>query len=506
MSLRSRLTLLLVTGIGLPLAVGGLAIELLVPRWLHAEFDRALASRAGALVSMTVIQDGEVDLEFSDQFIPEFEDDEDPYYFEVWLASGELVERSRSFFPSRDVQLPGLEREASLSDEPRTGSVVLPDGRRGRQHRIDFVVEPEDPEEDEDDPEEEPFEEDDPLQSPVDAAADGSGVVATVLVAGSTEEVDARIAGIRIATIAVTVLLILALTVIVRLALHLGLRPIGGVVGQVAAMDADSLGERIDADQAPSELQPLLEQLNALIERLGRAFRRERQLTADIAHELKTPIAELRSLGEVGERWPDDREAVVRFFADAQEVARHMERVVVNLLALARHDAGQQVVRSSEVDVGALVRTAWKPLAEQAAQRGLTFRIDAPEGAVAVSDPDKLELMLSNLLSNAAAHAPEGSEVTCSVALEGDDVRVSIANPAVGLEPRDLDVMFDRFWRKDQARSGGASAGLGLSLVRAFANLLGVRVDLALADDDTFSVCLRIPARAGDRVAGVAPA
>ena len=86
----------------------------------------------------------------------------------------------------------------------------------------------------------------------------------------------------------------------------------------------------------------MVDQLNELLARLETAFRRERQLTSDIAHELKTPIAELRNLCEVGARWPDDPVTARKFFEDAWTIALQMERVVVHLLALARYDEGAE--------------------------------------------------------------------------------------------------------------------------------------------------------------------
>jgi two-component system sensor histidine kinase QseC len=502
MSLRARLTLLLVSGIGLPLVLGGLLLCVFVPAWLRHELDRSLEARAKALATLTKETAGVVELDFADELMPEFDSDEDPYYFELWLGDGTLVERSRSFQPTPDERRPDLARATGVTDEPRHAAVTLPDGREGRQVQVDFVPEDtiadaaEEAAEEEESEEEDLLEEDDPHARPTEVLAAG-GTIASIVVAGGTERLDGQVATIRIGTALVTILLLVGLTATVRFALRVGLRPIDGIVGQVASMEADSLGQRIDTSHAPAELVPLLDQINDFIERLARAFRRERQLTADIAHELKTPIAELRSLSEVGERWPDDRAAVVSFFADARTVACQMERVVVNLLALARHDAGQQAVRADVVEILPLIEAAWRPLAPAAEARGMVLRIDVQHGLRATTDAEKLGLMVANLLSNAVAHGRADTVVTCSAVPDGDGVLICVTNETVDLEQADLRVMFDRFWRKDKARTGGASAGLGLALVRALADVLGIEVRTFLALDRTFRIELRVPESIG---------
>jgi signal transduction histidine kinase len=129
-----------------------------------------------------------------------------------------------------------------------------------------------------------------------------------------------------------------------HLALRVGLRSLDRLTRQVRALDVTSLDTRVDVEAPPEEIAVVVEQVNALLDRLEGGFKRERRLSSDIAHELKTPIAELRSLCAVGARWPEDRVAVRKFFEDAEAIAEQMERIVVHLLALARYDEGREQV------------------------------------------------------------------------------------------------------------------------------------------------------------------
>ena len=237
----------------------------------------------------------------------------------------------------------------------------------------------------------------------------------------------------------------------------------------------------------------VVEQVNALLARLEAGFKRERRLSSDIAHELKTPIAELRNLSEVGARWPEDRASVRQFFEDAGAIAQQMERVVVHLLALARYDEGREQVWTTPVWVAEAVDAAWKPLAPEAAAKGLVLRQEIARGLRFETDPEKFALMVSNLLSNAVAYSPSGTAVVCESEEMAGRASVSFSNRADHLEPQDLAVMFDRFWRKDETRTGGRNVGLGLALVRAMADLLHIEIEAQLLSDRTLRITLSRP-------------
>jgi signal transduction histidine kinase len=262
----------------------------------------------------------------------------------------------------------------------------------------------------------------------------------------------------------------------------------------VRALDVTSLGTRVDVREPPDEIAGVVAQVNALLDRLQAGFARERRLSSDIAHELKTPIAELRSLCEVGARWPEDRAAVQAFFQDARAIALSMERIVVNLVALARYDEGREQIWTAPVPIAEVVDAAWRPLARAAAARRLAYRQGIPPALCFDTDPDKFPLIVANLLSNAVAHSPAGTVIECAAGAEGGRPWVSFSNRADTLEPGDLAVMFDRFWRKDEARTGGRHVGLGLALVRAMADLLAIEVVTRLDPDRTFRVTLHGPA------------
>jgi two-component system sensor histidine kinase QseC len=172
------------------------------------------------------------------------------------------------------------------------------------------------------------------------------------------------------------------------------------LTGQVRALGVSSLSTRIAVPAPPLEIAVVVEQVNALLARLEAGFERERQMSSDIAHELKTPIGELRNLSEVGARWPEDRQAVRQFFEDAKAIAQHMERVVAHLLALARYDEGRERVWTAPVQVAEIVDGAWKPLAREAAA-AISVRLGGT-GTATAAQPS-----LAQALTNSSLAASE---------------------------------------------------------------------------------------------------
>ena len=297
--------------------------------------------------------------------MPEFGVGADAEYFELWLAVGSLIQRSPSFEQSDQTRAMSLVKSPQPAATPRFRDVRLPDGRRGRQIQIDFVPSL--------DPEDESAETQDVDRtiSRVPAPAGSSPPTVTLLVARERQELDAAVHRLELTVAGLGVGLMLALAGLMQLALRVGLRSLDRLTGQVRALDVTSLAGRIDVTKPPREIAVVVEQVNALLARLEAGFKRERRLSSDIAHELKTPIAELRNLSEVGARWPEDRASVRQFFEDAGAIAQQMERVVVHLLALARYDEGREQVWTTPVWVAEVVDAAWKPLAPEAAAKGL---------------------------------------------------------------------------------------------------------------------------------------
>ena len=460
-SLRGRLTVWLLAGIGLLLAAGGLLLDRVISARLLREHDAALLDKARSLVNLTELKDGRVWLESSDELLPEFAAAKEPSYFEIWRAvgngdGGSVVERSRSL-GTHD-----LTRTDSRLDQPRLSGLTLPDGRRGRQAEISFH----------------PRAEIEEVQKQDPAPAIDSPLV-TLAVAQSREDLDALLASLRVTLAAVILALLAGTAVLVKSVVALGLAPLDGLARRLEGMDAESLSEPLEAADAPAELVPVVQHLNGLLARLDSSFARERSFSANLAHELRTPLAELRTVVEVALKWPDDPASWEASLSEIRGIGLQMEKVVGNLLTLARCDARQQTVERSEVPLRELAASCWTAVAAEAGEKGMGLDLDIPHGMTVRTDREKLSLILANLFANAVAHGSPGKPVACAAS---GAFTLRIGNFTERLTPDDLPRIFDRFWRKDPARSGGRHIGLGLALVAALCDLLAIEKEARLRD------------------------
>ncbi|NCA83405.1 MAG: HAMP domain-containing histidine kinase, partial [Opitutae bacterium] len=180
-------------------------------------------------------------------------------------------------------------------------------------------------------------------------------------------------------------------------------------------------------------------------------------------------------------------------FAEMREASLDMERKVNGLLQLSRLDQNAVAAECRSVPLRAFVQAAWERLGGPEPRR---FDNRLPPAAAVRTDPEKLGMIVENLLRNARDYSPADAAVAVYPDPAGDsDYAICFANPAPDLAPADLDHLFERFWRKDAARSSRQRFGLGLSIVKALADLLDVRIQTRLAPDGTFVVRLAFPRR-----------
>ncbi|MDB6114032.1 MAG: hypothetical protein JWQ62_977, partial [Lacunisphaera sp.] len=169
-------------------------------------------------------------------------------------------------------------------------------------------------------------------------------------------------------------------------------------------------------------------------------------------------------------KWPESRDETTD--SEVLAIARHMQSLTASMLALSRNEAGQPATPLEAVDAPALVHETWKPFAARAQERRLRVEFALAPGCVP-ADPVLLRSVLTNLFDNAVDYTPEGGTIRIAFAGAEPDVAFSVGNPAGNLEAVDTPKLFDPFWRKEAARSGGRHVGLGLSLSRTFAAAMG---------------------------------
>ncbi len=274
------------------------------------------------------------------------------------------------------------------------------------------------------------------------------------------------------------------------LALLIGLRTVRGVAlpltDILAAIDAAAEGDlsvRV-RERGRGEMDRLARSFNRMLGELERTERQRRNLTADVAHELRTPLHVIQGNleGMLDGVYPSTPEQIE---ATLQET-RLLARLVDDLRTLSLAESGELPLRREPVDVADLLADAITSFSGQAEEAGVELRlIEAHERSLTVNgDADRLDQVLGNLIANALRHTSAGGMVTLRAENEGEWVRIHVADTGAGIPADDLPFVFDRFWRGDRVRTHreGTGSGLGLSiasqLVQAHGGTLSVQSEL----------------------------
>ncbi|HTF60576.1 MAG TPA: HAMP domain-containing sensor histidine kinase [Actinomycetes bacterium] len=256
------------------------------------------------------------------------------------------------------------------------------------------------------------------------------------------------------------------------------LRPIGRITSVARDIQATDLSRRIQLPGPDDELKQLSDTFDAMLARLDAAFAAQRQFVADASHELRNPLAIIRTNVDVALADPRaDPEDLRHTIAVVKRASDRMARLVDDLLALARRQ--EPTLEHEPVDLGAAVAEASDDFVVPAAARNIVLDRAIARGVTVTGDRDALKRAVANLLENAVRLAPEGSRIRLATGSEGDRAWVAVADEGPGIAPDDQPHVFDRFWRADKARSrADGGTGLGLAIVRQIAESHGGQVRL----------------------------
>ena len=245
------------------------------------------------------------------------------------------------------------------------------------------------------------------------------------------------------------------------------LRPVGAITRTAREIQATDLSRRIRLDGPHDELRDLADTIDSMLDRLDQAFQAQRQLIDDASHELRSPLAIIRTNLDASltpaEATPEERERAV---AVVDRATTRMSRLVEDLLATARRDA--HGLADADVELAAVAREAGEE--SFITDRGLTLRYALTEDLHVIGDADALRRAVGNLLSNAVRLAPASSTVSIATGRTGSWLWLAVADQGPGIAPEDLRRVFDRFWRGSASagpeRSRERRTGLGLAIVR----------------------------------------
>jgi signal transduction histidine kinase len=425
--------------------LGGVAVTLIVRQGMIGRFDselRGLASAARFQIHPSNRRSTEAEM---------LDEPDTGVYIQAWgLFQEGLVYRSQSLGEMN------LSRPETFERDPQFHDLTLSNGEsvRAIQVRMSFPM----------------------------VGRPGRAPTYGIVVARNLVELNQGMARLLVA-IAIVGLVGAALSVVfVQLTLRQGLLPLGRVSETVAEMDEGSLQKSFSVESMPAELQPICDRLNRLFSRLERSFARERRFSADLAHEFRTPLAELRAMIEVGLSWPD--EFSEKKLADMLQSTEQMQSILESLLTLSQLEHQDRANRREVIDPAEMILRSWQGFEQRAKDKGIQFKSNLPAGKEIELEAPLFLIILNNLFSNAVDYTPENGEIELKLVFqESASFSLEMGNTNRGLTSSDLEHFFDRFWRGDQTRSSEAHFGLGLPLAKACAEAMKGHLVVALVEN-----------------------
>jgi two-component system heavy metal sensor histidine kinase CusS len=275
--------------------------------------------------------------------------------------------------------------------------------------------------------------------------------------------------------------------------LRRGLRPLRQMAAHAANITPQRLDSRMNSADTPVELQQLSDAYNAMLDRLANGYQRLIQFSADLSHEIRTPVGSLMGHFQVAlrqSRTPDEYQTLLA--SNLQELER-ISRIVESILFLARADEAQAMVERQSLSLNDEIQRICEYFEGLAEERQITLRTVGD--GVANADPLLLRRALSNLVANAIRYADEGSEILLRVVATGSGWRIDVENQGPVLADEILRKLFDRFYRGDASRHQSSdSYGLGLAIVAAIMQLHGGEVSVEQPTPGTIRFSLLFPA------------
>ena len=484
-SLRNRLLLGASALITIGIFVSDAVIYSSVHSSLYDELDEALLDKARIIAGQTELADEGLEIDLDGNSFAALSAAGNPTFFQVWREDGSILQKSEEL-PGDGLNL------ATVGGTPEFQFSVLSNGARCRQ--VSFRYFP-------------AIEEDlligtfddgktipDSVQAMIDNSQDGHlNESVTLVVASSTEHLARMLARFRLLLILVGTGSLAVSLLLILWGVDRGLRPLNTVASAIESIDEHSLDQRIPIGLAPTEIEPIINRLNGLLERVQGALNRERAFSSDVSHELRTPLAGIKSTIEVclsRLRSPDEYKESLR---DCLKICRQSQRMVESLLAISKLENGETHVSRTELDLKEMVDECWLEFVRTAGERRVRLADYAVASMKIICDEDKLRVVLRNILHNAVSHCDEGGWIRVRSECMNGSVRISIENSGATVSNGDIPAVFDRFWRSDKSRAQtGDHFGLGLSLVRRLVDALNGRIDIRVKDNN-FCVVLNLP-------------
>lgn len=449
-----------------------LITDILVDSWISNEFDRAMINKASLLVTLINEDPDEIDFDFAGEFMPEFEGENDPEYFQLW-HDGKVFERSDTLELFEVKDLPRLNVKIN---ESIITNITLPDGRSGKMYFTKFYPQLDSDLQDEFGISRQEFHK---IQKNMEIAY-----------ALSNEDVEQILWFVDIIFIITSLIAVISVRMIVSKVVVSGLKPLDKLNGELKEINLNTEISTISTEKLPDELIDIAESINHFIKENKTLYSREKRITSDIAHELKTPIAELLNLSEVALKFPHEKQISDNFNQDVLNISERLRNIVNGILLLQKSSSEAELYKQN---INLLALTKLIIQRENKLNREISLKCD-DNTLSAFSSEIALETILANLLNNALFYSPENSPIFISINTNfGNKTVIEVSNTCIQqYDDDDLTLFFEPLWQKDSSRTSSQRYGLGLAIVKSYCEKIGANLDIILGSKQRITFALTL--------------
>ena len=273
------------------------------------------------------------------------------------------------------------------------------------------------------------------------------------------------------------------------------LSPIGYIASKARSITSENLSERLNPRGTDDEMDDLIWTINGMITRLENSFKRMAEFTADVSHELKTPICAMRGEAEVllskGRKAEEYQEGLAHFIDRFDQ----LNRMINDLILLSKFDSSQVELNMASLRLDLLVQDMGNLFRILAEQKGIDLQMGKGQEVTIMGDKVRLQQLFTNLIDNAIKYTPEGS-IRITVERDGENAVVQVVDTGIGIPREEQEKIFKRFYRVDKSRSkesGGVGLGLSIAEWIAHAHRGRIEVESELNQGSTFTVYFPLP-------------
>lgn len=330
------------------------------------------------------------------------------------------------------------------------------------------------------------------LQFPVtDASGQKKG---DILVAAPLKDTQLVLVNLRTVLILSFPIIIVLLFFITNYIAGRSIAPVNNLMREARTITDKNYTHRLPLPERKDELYYLTKSINDLIARLQEAIQREKQFTSDASHELRTPLSSMKGLLEVALRKTRNEEYYRNKFHILLDEVNKMAALSEQLLLLARYEHGSQNIKLEKFRLLEVLHQQHELLEDELNKKSLYLNLESCDDIDVMTDWMMLNRIIQNILTNAIKFSPEKTEIKVKTFTKEKHIVVKIADYGTGINPQELDKIFDRFYQADNSRNSKAGgSGLGLSIVKRFADLLGIAIQVKSRNEEGTAFTLVIP-------------